>query len=96
MARMVRTYPARDDLRKIWLYIAKDSVARADRFIDEVERTLNLLARNPQLGQSVAQYRPGLRQYTVRKFILFYEPIDGGVRLVRVLHGARKIDELFE
>jgi hypothetical protein len=27
---------------------------------------------------------------------LYYEPIDGGVRLVRVLHGSRKIDELFQ
>ena len=64
--------------------------------IDEIERTLRLLARNPELGQAVEQYRAGLRQFTVGSYVLFYEPIDGGVRLVRMLHGARKMDELFK
>jgi toxin ParE1/3/4 len=96
MARIVRTFPARDDLRQIWVYIAQHNLAAADRLIDEIERSLRLLARNPQMGQAVEQYRAGLRQFTAGNYVLFYEPIDGGVRLVRVLHGARKMDELFE
>jgi toxin ParE1/3/4 len=96
MARIVRTFPARDDLRQIWVYIAQHNLAAADYLVDEIERSLRLLARNPQMGQAVEQYRIGLRQFTVGNYVLFYEPIDGGVRLVRVLHGARKIDELLE
>jgi toxin ParE1/3/4 len=94
MARIVRSYPARDDLRRIWLYIAQDNVAAADRMIDRFERNLTLLARNPTIGQSAEQFRVGLRQSTVGKYVLFYEPIDEGIRLVRVMHGARKLDEL--
>jgi len=96
MARIVRTFPARDDLRQIWLYIAQHNVAAADRLIDKFERTLASLARHPLMGESVAQYRPGLRRFTVGKYVLYYEPINGGVRLVRVLHGARNIDDLLE
>jgi toxin ParE1/3/4 len=48
------------------------------------------------MGESVPQYRPGLRRFTVGKYVLYYEPIQGGVRLVPVLHGARNIDDLFQ
>jgi toxin ParE1/3/4 len=53
-----------------------------------------LLAKQPFMGQTAAQDRQGLRQFTIGKYVLFYEPIDDGIRLVRVLHGARKLDEL--
>jgi toxin ParE1/3/4 len=96
MARIVRTFPARDDLRQIWVYVAQHNLVAADRFIDEIERTLRLLAGNPQMGQAIEQFRAGLRQFTVGNYVLFYEPIEGGVRLVRVLHGARKMDQLFD
>ena len=96
MSMIVRTYPARDDLRQIWLHIAEHNLTAADRLIDRFERTLRSLARNPLIGESVARYRPGLRRFTVGNYVLFYEPIDGGVRLVRVLHGAQQIDERFQ
>jgi toxin ParE1/3/4 len=96
MPRIVRTYPARDDLRQIWLYIAQHNLTAADRLIDKFERTLQSLARHPSMGESAAQYRPGLRRFTVGNYVLYYEPIHGGVRLVRVLHGARNIDDLFQ
>jgi toxin ParE1/3/4 len=65
MARIVRSFPARDDLRQIWLYIANDNVAAADRMIDRFERSLIALSQNPLMGQSADQYRAGLRQSTV-------------------------------
>jgi toxin ParE1/3/4 len=94
MPRIVRTHPARDDVRQIWLYIAQRNISAADRLIDKLDRTLRSLARNPLIGESVPQYRAGLRRFTVGNYVLYYEPIDGGIRLVRVLHGSRKIDEL--
>jgi toxin ParE1/3/4 len=94
MPRVVRTFPARDDLRKIWLYIARDNVSAADRMIDRFEEDLLLLAQQPLMGQSAEQYRAGLRQFTAGNYVLFYELIEEGIRLIRVLHGARKLDEL--
>lgn len=96
MPRIERTYPARGDLQQIWLYIAQDNLAAADRLIDEIERTLELLARSPQMGQSVDKYRGGLRQFTVGNYVLFYQSINDGVRLVRVFHGARNLEDLFK
>jgi plasmid stabilization system protein ParE len=31
----------------------------------------------------------------VEKYILFYLPLDAGIELVRVLHGARDLKNLF-
>jgi toxin ParE1/3/4 len=63
--------------------------------IDKFERTLRLLARYPLMGEAVPQYRRGLRRFTIGNYVLYYEPIKGGVRLVRLLHGARNIEDLF-
>jgi toxin ParE1/3/4 len=94
MPRIVRTYPARDDLRQIWLYLAERNEAAADRLIDRFEHTLQMLARHPLVGEAVPQFRPDLRRFTVGHYVLYYQPIAGGVRLVRVLHGACKIEDL--
>jgi toxin ParE1/3/4 len=96
MSRVVRTYPARDDLRQIWLHVAEHNLTAADRLIDRFERTLQSLARNPLIGESAAQYRQGLRRFTVGNYVLYYELIQGGVRLVRVFHGSRRIGDLME
>jgi toxin ParE1/3/4 len=96
MPRITRTFPARDDLQQIWLYVAQHNITAADRLIDRFERTLRTLARHPQMGESVPQYRPSLRRFTVGNYVLYYEPIEGGVRLVRVLHGARDVDDIFQ
>jgi toxin ParE1/3/4 len=96
MSKVVRSLPARDDLRQIWLYVAQDNLSAADRLIDRFERNLFSLARNPLMGASADHFRPGLRQFTVGNYVLFYELTDDGIRVVRVLHGARKLDDLFD
>jgi plasmid stabilization system protein ParE len=48
----------------------------------------------PHLGEAVDQLRPGLRRITHGSYLIFYEPQPFGIALVRVLHGARKIEDL--
>jgi toxin ParE1/3/4 len=96
MPRIVRTLPARDDLRQIWLYLGEHNLTAADRVIDKIERTMRSLARYPSMGATVAEFRPGLRRFPVGNYVLYYEPIEGGVRLVRVLHGAQDADKQLE
>jgi plasmid stabilization system protein ParE len=41
----------------------------------------------------------GLRRWRVRgfeNFMIFYHPLSNGIEIVRVLHGARDIESLFE
>jgi toxin ParE1/3/4 len=57
--------------------------------IDRIEARLTLLAENPRLGAEYQSHRPGLRSFSLPPYQIFYQRIPDGIRLVRVLHGAR-------
>lgn len=95
MARIVRSRPARADLRDIWLYIAQDSIEAADRFLDRLNQTVRTIAGSPDIGERQDHLRPGLRRFVVGNYLIFYEPIEDGIRVVRVLHGARRWEDEF-
>jgi toxin ParE1/3/4 len=95
MPRVDRFRRAEEDLLTIAGNIAKDNPSAAARWLDEIEDTLNLLAQQPGIGEAVDQIRPGLRRFSQGNYLLFYEPLPNGIGLVRVLHGARKIEGLF-
>ncbi len=95
MARITRSKLARTDLRDIWLYIAQDNVAAADRVLDRLDRTVAMLAENKLLGQQQDQLREGVRRFVAGNYLIFYEPLEDGIRVVRVLHAARRWDQEF-
>jgi toxin ParE1/3/4 len=54
-----------------------------------------LLAGQPLLGRLRPELAPNLRNFPVGNHVIFYRPIDNGIEVARVLHGARDIDALF-
>ncbi len=93
MSRIVRSKLARADLRDAWLYIAQDSIGAADRFLERIDQTVRMIAERPEIGESQDGLKQGLRRFVVGNYLIFYEPIVGGVRVVRVLHGARRWED---
>ncbi len=61
------------------------------RLLERIDDRLRLLADNPRLGRRRSGGVAGLRSFTVPPYILFYKPTADGIRLIRVLHGARDI-----
>lgn len=61
MARVTRRPQAETDILEIWEYIAADSVEQADRWIDKLDRSLELWATQPMMGRKRAELAPGLR-----------------------------------
>jgi plasmid stabilization system protein ParE len=47
------------------------------------------------MGEAVDHIRLGLRRVTHGNYLIFYEPRESGILLVRVLHGTRKFEDLF-
>jgi len=94
MAHVERFRQAEEDLLAIAQYIAKDNPSAAVVWLDKLDETLSLLARQPQLGEAVDHIRPDLRRISHGDYLLFYEPRKAGIGLVRVIHGARKIEDL--
>lgn len=92
---------AEQDIDDIAAYIARDSVEVALRFYDAAWETCSRLASAPNLGKLRIVEAPelqGLRSTSVdgfKPFIVFYIPAKAGIRILRVLHGARDIETLF-
>lgn len=83
-------------------YIARDSMDAALRFLDAADGELSRLADMPGLGRHREFSNPllaDIRSWAIRGFpqhLIFYRPVKHGIEVVRVLHGARDIDSLFE
>ncbi|MGA3170579.1 MAG: type II toxin-antitoxin system RelE/ParE family toxin [Chthoniobacteraceae bacterium] len=91
MPRIIRTRESRSDFDNIWAYIAVRNLDAADGVVRKLDSTLNLLASAPEMGRKVEELGPNLRSFPVGSYLIFYRPIDDGIQLIRVIHGAREI-----
>ncbi len=96
MAQLRISPRASEDLLDIWSYIADDSEANADGFIDKMYETMESLARQPGSGRHREELAPGIQSFPVGRYIIFYRVVAGAIEIVRVLHGARDIENIFE
>jgi toxin ParE1/3/4 len=86
---------ASSDLIEIWSYIADDSVANADAFIDKLYETIQTLANQPGSGRRREELAPGILSFPFGRYIIFCASKDA-IEIVRLLHGARDIQAIFE
>lgn len=100
--RVVRKDQARRELLDHAFYIAQDGSVAAHRFLDAAEAAFQQLAQLPRMG-SPREFQNsrlvGIRQWPVpgfENYLIFYRPIEGGIEVLRVLHGARDIERLFQ
>jgi toxin ParE1/3/4 len=88
---------AATDLEDAVRFLDQHSDTVGDRFIEEFYQASALLVERPRLGP-VRRRRgrlKGLRSWPLTQFgpyVIFYLPIDDGIEVVRVLHGARDVD----
>lgn len=95
MSRYRVSRSARADLADIWQHIAADSLTAADRVIDELVETTQLLATQPEMGRSRPELTESVRSFAVGSFVVFYKPMIDGVEIVRVLSGHRDLTVQF-
>jgi len=94
MAKVLRTSLAEQDLYDIWTYVATDNLAAADRLLARIDEAFAMLLRNPELGERMDRFRAGLRAWSVATYVIYYRPIDVGIEVYRVLHSARRAEDL--
>ena len=88
---------AKQDLRDIWRGLAEYSgLDFADRTLTNIESKFRLLAQFPSSGRSRDELLIGLRSYPAGDLVIFYRILDTTVEVVRVLHGRRDIDAIFD
>lgn len=94
MTRVQKSSRAETDLIEISEYIATHNLTAALHWVDEIDQTFKLLARNPHLGEEVDDLAIGVRRQTFGNYLIFYCPSDDGIAILRVLHGSRHIESL--
>ncbi len=87
---------AEEDLIEIWVFISKDNVEAADKTLGEIEKVFEILAEYPEAGRERPEIAPRLRSFPVKRYITFYRPLSDCVEIIRVLHGSREIESIFE
>jgi toxin ParE1/3/4 len=93
---------ARRDIVSIAGYISGDSPRNAERFLDNVAASIDLLLENPQIGTLRDSPRVeliGLRHWPVKRFtkyLIFYRELSDGIDVIRVLHGAMDLPAILD
>jgi toxin ParE1/3/4 len=96
MSRVRLSLAASRDLEEIEDYISRDNPDAAVRLILLVREKCGLLSQQPGMGRDRSDVLSGLRGFPLGNYVIFYRPATDGIEVVRVLHGARDIPELFD
>lgn len=90
--RVVWDRDAERDLDGICDYIAKDSTNAANGVLRRIFATCELLASQPLMGEARPELGRDLRSLSVGSYVIFFRPLDHGIGVARVLHGAQDVD----
>ena len=78
----------------VWEHIAIDNISAADQVIDRFTAAFERIASFPESGAPFDHPRGMFRIVVVTPYLIFYRTIGNEVDIVRVLHSARRWEEL--
>ena len=92
MAKVIWTEPALSDLHDIIEYIARDSLAYAERFGTRVVQAPRRLQQSPLIGRTVPEFNDQtIRELMYGSYRIIYKIVDQTCSIVAVIHGSRDI-----
>ncbi|MFO7884054.1 MAG: type II toxin-antitoxin system RelE/ParE family toxin [Desulfobacteraceae bacterium] len=88
------TPSAKSDLIEIWHYTAETwGEQQAEKYLQDIEDTLNELAANPGLGRRRPEISPEYYSFPARKHIIFYLNSGPHIDIIGILHGKMDVDK---
>lgn len=87
---------ARQDIDEITEFVAGKNVEAAVRLLDKLIDKFETLARFPNMGRRRDDLAPGLLSFPMEEYLIFYQLIEGGIQIARVVSGFRDLDALFD
>lgn len=96
MTTIVLSRRAREDLKRIWTYIALDDARAADRLLLALDPKIVRLRDVPEIGPAREDIRPGARTLVHGRYLILYAYDAGAeqVEIVAVVEGMRDLDRL--
>jgi toxin ParE1/3/4 len=79
---------ARRDLDEIWREtVDRWGVAQAERYVRQIQASIELVAENPSIARTCDEIRAGYRRFPSGSHMLFLRLGPEGIEIVRILHG---------
>lgn len=88
---------AEEDFTEVISSIAADNPTAADAIANKIEKNLELLSENPNLGRIPREEEIrnlGYRYLIVQNYLIFYTIEEKTIFIHRILHGARNYKSL--
>ena len=97
MPKVLRTSDAAADLLDIGRFIATESSSLeiALAFLDRVEEKCVLYATQPLMGTARPDLGENVHAFPVDSYVVIYQPVEDGIRMLMVIHGSRNIPDVF-
>jgi toxin ParE1/3/4 len=90
MPTVIYSPSALRDLGEIGYHVAKDNPSAADALLSRIERTCELIATRPEMGELRPEFASGrYRSFSVGNYVIYFCSVSDGLWVARVLHGAR-------
>lgn len=86
---------ASQDLDTIADYYLTRNIEAGENLFQEFTRKCENLVRFPSLGRSYGHIRPGMRGIPIDSYIIFYQIVNDGVEVLRLVGGRQDLEELF-
>ena len=88
------------DINECVEYFESRDRSVADRFLECVRKTVEMLCGNPELGERFRRNLTGtIRRRGILKFtnyLIFYRREDSTLQVLRIIHGARDYEKFFD
>ncbi len=88
------------DLQDLARFLCRFDARIAAHFLDAVDATVRFLTKNRHTGRERLDLAvAGLRSWRVDgfpRYLIFYQPTEAGVLIVRLLHASRDFENLFQ
>lgn len=102
MSLAIHLYPkAQQDIESIVDYLKQENPQAAQNFIQHLQNSLETLSLFPKLGHLRDYQHPTLKQIRMlpikhfSSYLIFYQPNETTLQVVRIIHGSRDIAQLF-
>lgn len=96
MTDLIVAAEAQFDLDSIAEFIARDSLAAAEQFIDRLNQTFERLRQAPGVGSPRNELMRDLRGRAFGSYIIYYRMHAESLEILRVVHSARDQTKIFD
>ena len=89
--------PARNDLKQIHDYIAKDSEYYARNVIQEIVAKTETLTEHPEIGRIVPEIGDqNIRELIIYSYRLIFESSAADIEILAIIHGRRDFNSAWD